>query len=129
MADRAAWEALRVEWVGRKRGVVRSLEARLKEIDPAERREFGRHPRAPLRGRGAASKRSTSDSPSASWAALASAAVDVTLPGRRRPAGTLHPITLVYQEIEAIFQSMGYSIAEGRDRNRLPQLRRSLTPR
>jgi phenylalanyl-tRNA synthetase alpha chain len=113
-ADRAAWEALRVEWVGRKRGIVRALEAKLKEIAPAERREFGKgvhELRTEVESALEAIDQRLGERERAQ--ALASAAVDVTLPGRRRSTGTLHPITLVYQEIESIFRSMGYSVAEG----------------
>jgi phenylalanyl-tRNA synthetase alpha chain len=39
--------------------------------------------------------------------------IDVTLPGRRAFRGTLHPITLVREEIGEIFSSLGFGIAEG----------------
>ena len=39
--------------------------------------------------------------------------IDVTLPGRRLPAGHLHPITLLRERIEDIFVSMGYTIEDG----------------
>lgn len=39
--------------------------------------------------------------------------VDVTLPGRRSTRGSKHPITLVMEEISAIFASLGFGIAEG----------------
>jgi phenylalanyl-tRNA synthetase alpha chain len=39
--------------------------------------------------------------------------VDVTLPGRVRRLGRLHPITLARREIEAIFAQIGFTIAVG----------------
>jgi len=39
--------------------------------------------------------------------------VDVTLPGRGQPAGTLHPLTRVRMEIEQIFLGMGYEVRTG----------------
>jgi phenylalanyl-tRNA synthetase alpha chain len=39
--------------------------------------------------------------------------VDVTLPGRVRRLGHLHPITLVRRDIEAIFAQLGFVVAEG----------------
>lgn len=39
--------------------------------------------------------------------------LDVTEPGIKRPLGHLHPVTQVMREIENIFISMGYEIAEG----------------
>lgn len=44
---------------------------------------------------------------------LASETIDVTLPGRPSPAGTIHPISRVVQEIEDIFIGMGYTVEEG----------------
>ncbi len=44
---------------------------------------------------------------------LAAEALDVTLPGRRRGTGSLHPITRARQRIEAIFGSMGFDVADG----------------
>jgi phenylalanyl-tRNA synthetase alpha chain len=39
--------------------------------------------------------------------------IDVTLPGRRRQLGSLHPITQVTQDVSAIFASLGFGVAEG----------------
>src|SRR4051812_18660502 len=39
--------------------------------------------------------------------------VDVTLPGRGRAAGTLHPLTLVRREIERIFFALGFEVRTG----------------
>ena len=44
---------------------------------------------------------------------LAAEALDVTLPGRMRGAGSLHPITRARMRIEAIFRSMGFDVADG----------------
>ncbi len=39
--------------------------------------------------------------------------VDVTLPGRGARLGTLHPLTLVRREIEAIFHGIGFEVRTG----------------
>ncbi len=39
--------------------------------------------------------------------------IDVTLPGRGVTAGHLHPITQIEREIEDIFTSMGFAVADG----------------
>ncbi|MDD2851471.1 MAG: phenylalanine--tRNA ligase subunit alpha [Desulfuromonadaceae bacterium] len=39
--------------------------------------------------------------------------IDVSLPGRRSQKGTKHPITLVIEEVCAIFSGLGFSVAEG----------------
>lgn len=44
---------------------------------------------------------------------LKAEALDVTLPGRRRGQGGLHPVTLTLERIELIFGSMGFEVAQG----------------
>lgn len=39
--------------------------------------------------------------------------LDLTLPGRRPPRGSVHPLSLVHDEIVAIFGGLGFSVAEG----------------
>lgn len=39
--------------------------------------------------------------------------LDVTLPGRGRRQGTIHPVSQVTDEVTAIFADMGFSVAEG----------------
>ncbi len=46
-------------------------------------------------------------------AQLAAQALDVTLPGRQRGAGSLHPVALAWERIESIFGSMGFEVADG----------------
>ncbi len=40
-------------------------------------------------------------------------ALDVSLPGRQRGSGALHPVSRAIERIEAIFGSMGFDVAEG----------------
>ena len=44
---------------------------------------------------------------------LKAEALDVTLPGRQRGQGSLHPVSLTQERIEAVFGSMGFDVAEG----------------
>ncbi len=44
---------------------------------------------------------------------FASETLDITLPGRRHPLGSVHPITRIIGEIEDVFLGMGYEIVEG----------------
>ncbi len=46
-------------------------------------------------------------------AQLQAEALDVTLPGRQRGTGGLHPVSLTLERIEAIFGSMGFEVAQG----------------
>jgi phenylalanyl-tRNA synthetase alpha chain len=44
---------------------------------------------------------------------LAAEAIDVTLPGRARSVGGIHPITRTWIRIEEIFRSIGFDVADG----------------
>lgn len=44
---------------------------------------------------------------------LKSETIDVTMPGRIKPIGKKHPLTIVLDELKDIFLGMGYEIAEG----------------
>ncbi len=46
-------------------------------------------------------------------AQLQAEALDVSLPGRKRTPGGLHPVSLSTERIEAIFGSMGFEVAQG----------------
>jgi len=114
VADRDAWEALRVRWVGRKQGVVRDLLARLRDVPAQEKRAYGQgvntlkervESRLEELDEGLRSQERRRDA--------AAAAVDVTLPGRAPRLGSLHPVSIVTQEIVEIFEGLGYSVAEG----------------
>ena len=112
--DRESWQLLRVRWIGRKQGIVRSLLGQLKDIPPTERKAFGQAVNqlkvmveerlASLDEELAGQERQQAES---------SAAVDVTLPGRQPVLGSVHPVNLVTQKIVEIFSGLGYSVAEG----------------
>ena len=50
---------------------------------------------------------------SSSTDSLTADAVDITLPGIRRPIGAEHPVIKTMHEIVGVFQKLGYSVAEG----------------
>ena len=63
---------------------------------------------------GSSSRRSTSDAPS--WAARRRGyrpPHDLTMPARQQWRGAKHPVTLVIEEIAAIFRELGFTIALG----------------
>jgi len=114
VCDRAGFDALRLRWTGRKQGIVRTLLARIGEVPSEERKDFGQavnRLRQAVEGRLETLEQEIADREAAADAEAAR--VDVTLPGRRPHLGTLHPVTLVVQEITEIFAALGYSVAEG----------------
>ena len=113
--DIRAWDAIRVGVLG-KNG---ALTAKLKELGratPEERRERGAALNR-LRDSLAASieSRRTALESAAMDARLASERIDVTLPPRPDPQGSLHPISRTMEEMAAIFGAMGFAVAEGPD--------------
>lgn len=44
---------------------------------------------------------------------LAAERIDVTLPGRGRATGGIHPVIQTWQRVEAIFRSIGFDVADG----------------
>jgi phenylalanyl-tRNA synthetase alpha chain len=112
--DRGGWEELRLAWLGRKQGRVRELLARMKDVPPERRRDWGQGVNAlkeAVEARLAELDDAITERERA--AERAAAAVDVTLPGRRPVVGSLHPITRVIRDMEQIFAELGYSVAEG----------------
>lgn len=114
VSSRAEFEAFKGRYLGREKGLVPALFARMRELPPEERTGYG--------ARANAVKREVEEGIARLGSELARAegqrreqraAVDVTLPGRRVRAGSLHPVTLVRRRIEEIFLRMGYSIADG----------------
>jgi len=112
-ADEAALEELRVQAVGKKGEI--SLQMRsLGKMSPEERQAAGPALNA-LKDEvnSALNARKSAMADAALEERLRSEWLDVTLPGRSRPAGTIHPISQVWEEVTAIFADMGFSVAEG----------------
>jgi phenylalanyl-tRNA synthetase alpha chain len=112
-ADEAAIEGVRLAALGKK-GEISALMRGLGQMSPEERQTAGPALNALKDEIDAALK--------ARRAALADAALDerlraewldVTLAGRLRPQGTIHPVSQVMEELTAIFADMGFAVAEG----------------
>jgi len=112
-ADLAALDAVRVAVLGKK-GTVTELLKGLGKLPTAERRSAGADINRAKEKLGAAIEARRAQFESAALEReLASAAIDVTLPGRGQSVGGLHPVTRTRLRIEAIFRRAGFSIAEG----------------
>ena len=113
--DEAALEQVRVSALGKK-GSISELLKTLGGMSPDERKEKGPQFNT-MRDRvsEAIAARKAELQHQALNARLASERVDVTLPVRPEPQGTIHPVSQVLDEITAIFADLGFSIAEGPD--------------
>ncbi|HZD17682.1 MAG TPA: phenylalanine--tRNA ligase subunit alpha [Actinomycetota bacterium] len=106
-------EAARVSILGRKTAIGEVGRA-LGQMPEGDRRELGRlanEVRSQLQD--AIEARREALAGSAELELLTRDRVDVTLPGRRPRAGSLHPLTLVEDRIVEVFTRMGYRVAEG----------------
>ncbi|MBR0385509.1 MAG: phenylalanine--tRNA ligase subunit alpha [Erysipelotrichaceae bacterium] len=111
--DLAALEQLRVDLLGKK-GSINSLMQEMKDLAADQKKEFGMAVNAlkqmaeeTLKAKTAEIREAELDKQSAAEK------IDVTLPGRQVSYGTLHPLTVVQQEIEDVFVAMGYAVVEG----------------
>ena len=109
-ADPGALEAARIAFLGDRQGRVKALQEALraiaKEDKPAAGKRFN-ETRTRLESLHAERKSALER------ARTATPVEDLTLPARRAWRGAKHPVTLVIEEIEAIFRELGFTVAQG----------------
>ena len=111
--DAASLENAKARFLG-KSGDLTRLQSTLKALSPGERKDFGvRFNAAKQRIEAALEARRAELADARLAARLAEEALDVTLPGRGRGRGGIHPVIRTWQRIEAIWRSMGFALAEG----------------
>jgi len=109
-ASLAELSRLRTAYLGRKSGELTDILRRLPELPEAERRAVGG---AANRLRGELTALLDEREAALSAGVAAAQAADLTMPGRRRWQGGLHPVTLVVEEICGIFREMGFTRVVG----------------
>src|SRR5580765_3033102 len=113
--DEPSWKTFRDTWLGRKSGVLAQITDNwLKPAPPGLKRAVGAglnelraHVESQIESRRLAIESGADQS------ALEREHVDLSLPGVHRPIGSHHLIRQVFQEIEDIFVSIGFSVVEG----------------
>jgi phenylalanyl-tRNA synthetase alpha chain len=113
--DESEWKLFRDRWLGRKSGVLTLITDNwLKPASPELKRAIGQqlnelraHVESQIEARRVAIESGAEEN------ALAHERVDLSLPGITRTAGSHHLIRQVFQEIEDIFFSIGFSVVEG----------------
>ena len=112
-ADPASLENAKARYLG-KSGELTALLRALGALAPEERKDAGaRINAAKERIEQALEARRGELSGARLRARLAEGALDVTLPGRGRGRGGIHPIIRTWQRVEAIFGSIGFDVADG----------------
>jgi phenylalanyl-tRNA synthetase alpha chain len=113
--DEANYTLMKNAWLGRKSGVLTSItenwlkpaSSDLKPVVGQSLNELKQHIEANLESFRAAAEAASAE------AASVREKIDLSLPGVIRPIGSHHLIRQVFQEIEDIFFSIGFSVVEG----------------
>ncbi len=108
--DRQAVEDIRVRYLGRKGAVTRFLR-NISDLPADQRPVAGKQANQCKKLLEKACKEAAENLETVEEPAVAG--IDVSLPGRPAPSGSLHPITQINQRICDIFTQMGFDIAEG----------------
>jgi len=103
-------EAVKVKYLGRKEGELTKILRSLKDMSVEEKRKIGPEANELRDELESALKKQL-----ASFAKIQSkkSKIDVTMPGKKIPAGHLHPLTLIENEIKEIFTGLNFSVVEG----------------
>jgi phenylalanyl-tRNA synthetase alpha chain len=111
--DPAALENAKARYLGKAGALTRQLKA-LGKLTPEERAASGaRINAAKTRLEDALAARRVAIADAKLAAQLAADALDVSLPGRGRGVGGLHPLTRTLERIETLFRSLGFAVADG----------------
>lgn len=111
--DLKSLQDVRVSILGKK-GALTEIMKGMRDLSPEERPAVGNLVNA-LKSKFEASfnERQEELQQQAIAARLASEKIDVTMPGRKHVSGSLHPVTLVTDEIVDIFSRLGFTVEEG----------------
>jgi len=112
-ADPAALENAKARYLGRS-GELTALLKTLGQLPAEARKAAGAEINAAKdRVEGALEARRAELAESLMQARLAQEALDVTLPGRGRSRGGIHPVIRSWRRVEEIFRSIGFDVADG----------------
>ncbi|MFZ9734875.1 MAG: phenylalanine--tRNA ligase subunit alpha [Burkholderiaceae bacterium] len=111
--DAASLENVKARFLG-KTGPLTDLLKGLAALDPQSRKEQGALVNQAKRSiEEALDSRRNALAQKALAERLSAESIDITLPGRGRGVGTIHPVVKTWQRIEAIFRSIGFDVADG----------------
>jgi len=112
-SSNAELEQLKARYLGKSGALTEQLKS-LGKLPPAERPAAGsRINEAKARLEAIIAARRDTLAQAALDNRLAEEALDVTLPGRSRGLGGIHPLLRTWQRVEAIFRSIGFAVADG----------------
>ena len=111
--DAKQLDAIRVQYLGKK-GALTAILKQMGKLSAEERPVMGQLANAVRSDiESAITKQQAAIAEAALEQKLQSEALDITLPGKQKKIGGLHPLTIVENEIKEIFLGMGFSVADG----------------
>ena len=111
--DPASLENAKARYLG-KAGELTAFQSSIKAAPAEQRRDLGANFNAAKQQIEAALEARRGELANAKLSAkLTEQALDVTLPGRGRSRGGVHPVIRTWQRIEAIWRSIGFEVADG----------------
>ncbi|MBX9580632.1 MAG: phenylalanine--tRNA ligase subunit alpha [Gemmataceae bacterium] len=114
-ADEPALREWNTRYFGDK-GQMRAALGKLKDIPKDQRAAFGQEAnRVKVALEGAYETALAAAKEAALQASLTASPLDVTLPGRTRPRGRLHPATQVLRRVTSIFADLGFQVYRTRE--------------
>ena len=114
VADLKSLEDIRTRYLSRKAGLLTLELQNLGKLPKDQRADFGRVANeVKLKIEASLDTLQATIAEREKQTALGREALDVTLPGNRRRVGHRHPLTIIRNEIEDIFVSMGYTVEDG----------------
>ena len=106
-------EQLRIEYLAKK-GTVQQLMVQMKDLSPEEKPAFGQKVNELKKViTQALEDRQKKLAENELNERLKTEKIDISLDASSAPVGSLHPLTLITQQIEDIFVGLGYEVAEG----------------
>lgn len=109
--DKALYE-LQVRYLGKK-GLVTQMRGLMGKLPPEDRKGFGQAFNAVKEAIERAVQERRDAIAEAERQRRLAQREDLTMLARRRPAGSLHPITHTRRRLEAVFRGMGYDVVDG----------------
>ena len=111
--DAKQLDAIRVQYLGKK-GALTAILKQMGKLSAEERPVMGQLANAVRSDiESAITKQQAAIAEAALEQKLQSGTLDITLPGKQKKIGGLHPLTIVENEIKEIFLGMGFSVADG----------------
>ncbi|MEK9186535.1 MAG: phenylalanine--tRNA ligase subunit alpha, partial [Patescibacteria group bacterium] len=109
--DVKSLETVHTKYLGRQDGELTAVLRSLAKMSDVQKRKIGPGANALRQKLESAFNQKLSELNSQS--STSNSQLDITMPGKKVPVGSLHPLTIIENKIREIFRSLGFSVVEG----------------